>query len=295
MIKKIVIILTISLFLSCETVGFFADIAGASGIISSSQASAISESAEAGSKALEEITPSQEYYIGRAVGATILDMYIPYQNSEATLYINKIGRLLSLNSDRPETFGGYHFLILDSDEINAFAAPSGHIFISRGLINLTENEDELAAILAHEISHVVLKHGLSAIKKSRVTGFLTVLGTNAAKELGSDEVSELTTIFEDSISDITLTLVNSGYSRKFENEADVITIDILKKSGYDKYALSRVLKKMNSGLDNKGAGFGKTHPDPLDRIKQLEKSTDLVGFGHTNQPLDRYISNIKGL
>lgn len=286
--KRVLLILLSTLLLACETIDFAAQLAGSAGLITESQADAISETAEAGEKAMEDITPSQEYYIGRAVGATVLTQYSVWDNREVTLYLNKLLKLLAYNSDRPEIFGGYHLLVLDSDEINAFASPGGHIFISRGMLELTASEDELAAVIAHEISHVVLKHGLSAIKKSRVTGFLTVLGTNAAKELGSEEVSELTTMFEDSIADITQTLVNSGYSRASEEEADKMTIEILERTGYDRGALNNVLYKMGKHLKPGGVDFAKTHPDPMDRISDIEKNTGVRGYNNPQNVVNRY-------
>jgi len=282
-------------FFSCTTIGPIAELMGEIGYLSDSQVDSISKSAEAGAKATEDITPSEEYYIGRSLGAIILSQYSVYNDTKSTEYLNKIGQLLSLNSSRPETFGGYHILILDSDEINAFAAPSGHIFISKGLIKLTENEDELAAIIAHEISHVVLQHGLEAIKKSRVTSFVTILGSSALKEFGSKEIAELTTLFEDSLADITSTLINSGYSRKFELEADLMTIDILRRTGYDVYALSKVLKNMSKVLTPNGLDFAKTHPDPEDRLENLKEEGDINGFGKKIDPNRRFIENLRNL
>ena len=100
----------------------------------------------------------------------------------------KISGMLTLSktSDLPETFGGYHFLILDSDEINAFAAPGGFIFVTRGLLRCCKHEDAAAAVLAHEIGHVELRHGLQAIKKSRITTALTTLGIAGVKTFGGD-------------------------------------------------------------------------------------------------------------
>jgi predicted Zn-dependent protease len=87
---------------------------------------------QAVAKTFQDITPEQEYYIGRAVGAIVAGKYKPYQNQKSTFYLNVLGQTLAQASDRPETFGGYHFAILESDEINAFAAPGGLIFVSRG-------------------------------------------------------------------------------------------------------------------------------------------------------------------
>jgi predicted Zn-dependent protease len=229
------------------------------------------KSAPAVQKSFEDITPEQEYYIGRAVGATILAQYRPYTGPGPTEYLNLLGRTLSFASDRPETFGGYHFLILDSEEINAFAAPGGLIFISLGLLACADSEDTVAAILAHEIAHVVEQHGLQAIKKSRVTSALTSVAIASAQTAGSDELAKLTTVFEDSIGDITATLVNSGYSRAFEKEADLMAVEILKRVGYDPNALVRMLEVMETRLEPGGPDFAKTHPEPEVRITEIRK------------------------
>lgn len=229
------------------------------------------KSAPAVQKSFEDITPEQEYYIGRAVGATILAQYSPYTEPGPTEYLNLLGRTLAFASDRPETFGGYHFLVLDSQEINAFAAPGGLIFVSRGLLACADSEDRVAAILAHEIAHVVEQHGLQAIKKSRVTSALTSVAIASAQTAGSGELAKLTTVFEDSIGDITATLVNSGYSRAFEKEADLMAVEILKRVGYDPNALVRMLEVMETRLEPGGRDFAKTHPEPEVRIAEIRK------------------------
>jgi predicted Zn-dependent protease len=229
------------------------------------------KSAPAVQKSFEDITPEQEYYIGRAVAATILSQYQPFTEAGPNEYLNLLGSTLAIASDRPETFGGYHFLILDSQEINAFAAPGGLIFISRGLLACADSEDTVASILAHEIAHVVKQHGLQAIKKSRVTSALTSVAIASAQTAGSDELANLTTVFEDSIGDITATLVNSGYSRAFEKEADLMAVEILQRVGYDPNALVRMLEVMETRLQPGGLDFAKTHPEPEVRINEIRK------------------------
>jgi len=156
------------LFSSCAGIGavaqFGASLGQSAGLINSSTANIIvksgnvlEKSAPAIQKAFEQITPEQEYYIGRAVGANILAMYkIDNSRPAMTAYVNKIANALVINSERPEIFNGYHANILDSDEINAFATSGGHIFITRGLIDSAASEDELAAVIAHEVAHIQL-------------------------------------------------------------------------------------------------------------------------------------------
>jgi predicted Zn-dependent protease len=258
---------------SCSTVAAMGE---AAGVITSQQAQSIVRAGDAVQKSFADITPEQEYYIGRAVGATIVSKYKVYDEDAATRYVNLVGQTLAQASDKPETFAGYHFLILDSDEINAFAAPGGFIFISRGMLRLCHSEDELAAVLAHEIGHVQLAHALRAIKTSRLTSAFTILAAEGAKNYGGEAVAQLTQQFEGSISDVTQTLVVNGYGRGQEREADKVAVTILGRVGYDPWALSRVLAEMGKHLKPGGHDFAATHPPPSSRIEDLHKQLDGV-------------------
>jgi beta-barrel assembly-enhancing protease len=223
--------------------------------------------ASAAQTASKEITPKEEYYIGRAVAANILSTRKVFDQKRATDYINLLGRTLSLYSQKPDTYGGYHFLIMDSDEINAFAAPGGLILVSRGLLRCADNEDALAAILSHEISHVVLEHGLNAIKNSRSTA-AGIAALNAAVP----EIHQLSGAFNDMVNDLLKTLVTSGYSRESELQADQMALEIMRSAGYDPHAFDAMLKLMETRLKPGGADFAKTHPDPAIRSAEVEKT-----------------------
>jgi len=280
----------------CSTV---ANVAAAGGLVTQQQADSIVRSADAVQKSFEDITPEQEYYIGRSVGAVILDQYDTYDEPRANEYLNILGQSVALASDRPELFGGYRFQILDSGEINAFATPSGLIFLTRGMLRLADSEDDVAAILAHEVGHIVHKHGLKAIKTSRVNTALTSVALTSAQFASNEDVVELTNAFGGSVQDVTGTLVNSGYSRGAEREADAEAVAILRRLGYDPralvrvleamdkeveptgfelFALVRVLEAMDKELEPGGLDFAKTHPDPQDRIEDIDKDDALSGF-----------------
>lgn len=258
----------------CKTIESLGEVGGAvgqaTGVMTEEQAKSLGRASKAVAKTFADITPEQEYYIGRAVAATVLKTYKPYQNKKATRYLNLVGQTLAAASDKPETYGGYHFMIMDSDEINAFSAPGGLVFVSRGMLRLCENEDDLAAVLAHEIGHVQHQDGLKAIKSSRLTSALTILAAEGAKSFGGEELAELTDAFEGSIGDITSTMMNSGYARSAERAADESAIVIVKRVGYDPNGLVEMLKEMKKQLKPGGADFAKTHPDPDDRIKDIE-------------------------
>ncbi|MDY0092341.1 MAG: M48 family metalloprotease [Candidatus Vecturithrix sp.] len=222
-------------------------------------------------QSFQDISPEQEYYLGRAFGATVAGQYAVYDHPETTAYLNLLGQTLAQASDRPETFGGYHFAILDSDEINAFAAPGGLIFVTRGILRCAQNEDALAAVLAHEIGHVQHKHGLQAIKESRVSSVLTSLALEEVQARTSGTVSSLTSLFQDSITDMTTTIIHNGYSRAFEREADKAAITIMTRVGYDPNGLVDMLRIMETRLNPSGLDFARTHPSPSNRIKDIQK------------------------
>jgi predicted Zn-dependent protease len=233
---------------------------------------AIAEKTLVVTNSFKDITPEQEYYIGRSVGALILQKYAPYNNVTANQYINVMGQMLAQASDCPETYGGYHFLIQDSDEINAFAAPGGFIFLTRGMLRCCPQEDAVAAVLAHEIGHVQSKHGLRAIKQSRISSVLTSLAITGAKDYGDEDLAKLTITFEQSISDITNTLIVNGYSRSFENQADLAAISILERTGYNPSGLVTMLNQMKNRLKPGREDFIKTHPSPDSRLADIQKN-----------------------
>ena len=246
-----------------------AQLAVATGLVTASQADSLAKSTLAVARTFEDFTPEQEYYIGRTVGAMILQKYPPWNNSAANRYVNLVGQTLAKASDLPVTFGGYHFLIQDSPEINALAAPGGLIFVTRGMLRCCSHEEALAAVLAHEIGHVQSKHGLQSIKKSRVTSALTTIGLEGVKHMGSPELAQLTRTFEDSIADITATLINNGYSRSFERQADRTAVTILQRVGYPPTGLVDMLTLMGKRLEPGRLDFARTHPAPQDRIADL--------------------------
>lgn len=271
--RTCVVLLSLTALISCaavETATTVATTVGeATGTISKSQGESIRKSRQAVSKSLEDFTPEQEYYIGRSVGAVVLKKYSALADDKVNAYVNLLGQTLAQASDVPELFGGYHFLVLDSDDINAFATPGGHIFITRGLLRCSRTEDELAAVLAHEIGHIQLRHGMKAIQKARMTEALTILAQEGAKSFGGQEVARMTQVFGGAISDITNTMINNGYSRAYEYQADRAAVTILQRLGYSPHALTNMLGVMAKQIKPGGTDFYKTHPSPQNRIDQI--------------------------
>lgn len=254
---------------SCQTL---TDAAVEIGIMDQNTANALNQSAKAISTAAEEINPEQEYYIGRAVAANVLTSYKLWNGNPAlTSYLNNICAAITINSPRPNVFNGYHVAILDNNEINAFATSGGHIFVTRGLIKAAKTEDALASVIAHEVAHIQLKHGIKAIRNSRITQAIISSGVSTIGTATGMDISQLTDTLKESVGEIVNTMISSGYSQAQEFEADNNAMVLLASAGYNPESLIEMLKSLSS-VQTSGSGFGKTHPTPAQRIRNAELS-----------------------
>jgi predicted Zn-dependent protease len=197
-------------------------------------------------------------------------------------YINLVGQTVAQASDKPETFKGYHFLILDTDEINAFAAPGGLILVSRGLLRCCKSEDALASVLAHEVAHVQLGHGMGAIRGSRYTSLGKIAGVELAKNLGGEQLAQAAEIFDGTVGDIMKKMIDNGYQSSQEYDADNAAVTIVKRVGYNPAALKDMLEQMEKQLGSNSGGFGKTHPTPHNRLQNIEPL--LKGVSSSKEP-----------
>jgi predicted Zn-dependent protease len=219
--------------------------------------------------AKRKITREDEYYVGRVVAAQILSKYQPYENPEATRYVNLVGHSLALSSKRPEVFRGYRFILLDSDEVNAFACPDAFIFITRGMLSYTQDEDMLAAVLAHEIAHIESHHGRELIKKKLWQKFWKNVATAALGDLSGKTLSTVTTTLGAMGGGYFETLYTKGYEKKLDLEADQAAVELLQRTGYDPHALLEVLAAITETDAPNHRRWFKTHPKTKTRLKKL--------------------------
>jgi len=244
---------------------------------------AVGDLAKGGARLAEsgkDYSTSQEHYIGRAVAVEILSRYKVHPDPALTEYVNLVGQaVLAANPEALVTFTGYHFTVLEGDEVNAVSAPGGFVFLTHGTIKKATNEDELAAVLAHEIAHITLGHGIASVKaatrKQSLGLFASGIGKGAKDYAGTqgggaEGLAELTANFADCIQDIAGDLLVKGYSRESELEADKRATEYLKNAGYSRPALTAYLAKL--GAAGGTGGWRSTHPSPQDRIDELEDS-----------------------
>jgi predicted Zn-dependent protease len=247
-------------------------VAGAAETAGKAVASVAENSGKTIANAAEDIPPDQEYYIGRAVAANILQTYPLWKGGPAlTAYLNRICGAIVINSSKPDIYNGYHVAILDSKEINAFATSGGHIFITRGLISSATSEDALAGVIAHEVAHIQLQHSIKAIKTNRITQALMESGAAAAEAVSGYSVNEMTSIFNESVGEIVSTLANNGYSQVQEFDADAKALSLLADAGYNPNGLIEMLRELEKTQKGNSGGFNKTHPSPEIRRAAAEK------------------------
>jgi predicted Zn-dependent protease len=235
----------------------------------------------------EEMTPEQEYWVGRSIATNIMAKADYKSQDKAaiadgrleglTAYVNSVGNVVAAaamgthrDGDRPAPVAGWHFVVLDSDQINAFASPGGFVFVTAAAVKLAKSEDELAGILGHEIAHVVRGHALGNIKKSRYASVSAdALHAAGSAALSPEQVNQLTELMGGMIDDTIQAMFVKGYSRDTEFEADDLGVKFASAAGYDPQGMTRFLGSLAKSQDTGKGGFYDTHPKASDRLGKL--------------------------
>jgi predicted Zn-dependent protease len=214
-----------------------------------------------GLKSFGDVPEEKEIRIGKDLSATLLGATPLVDDPAVQNYVNRIGRWLALQTERPDL--PWTFAVIDTDTVNAFAAPGGYVFVTRGLFLMLRSEAELAGVVGHEISHVVRRHHLVAIEKQLRAG----LATDVAGML-VDYDSEMV----DALVGAGMELYSKGLDRDDEFEADRMGVVVAARSGYDAYGLPAMLLTLydrNENDQNLSFLFS-THPPTVDRLEQLD-------------------------
>lgn len=247
-------------------------------------------------QAFKPASQDDEITIGRDAAATLLGASKPIEDKAVQEYVNKVGLWIALQSDRPDL--PWHFAVVDSDDIDAFAAPGGFVFITRGLLLHMHNEAELAGVLGHEISHVVLKHHLNALQKAARMDLASQAAQVGMQSKGYN--SDLDKQLMDKVSSATRTLYSKGLDKDDELDADRMGVVLAARAGYDPYGLLAVLQTLEA-VDPHSSSMQllmATHPAPADRIAALSASMDANKFGRFGdqaEAQERFEGVAKGL
>lgn len=205
---------------------------------------------------------AEEIAIGRQIAGNLLGAAPLVKDPALQKYVNSVGRWVASQSERPDL--EWHFGVIESDDVNAFAIPGGYVYLTRGLYRLLKNEAGLAGVLGHEIGHVVRKHHLKLLQKGRL---VDLGGKLVAKQAGENEqVSRLIGSGAE--------IVARSLDKQAEFEADRIGVVLATRAGYDPFGLPEVLQDIGHIASNEGsvALLFKTHPLPDARLEQLGRA-----------------------
>jgi predicted Zn-dependent protease len=225
---------------------------------------------------LQRPSQREEIQIGREITGNLLDAAPLVKDDALQKYVNQVGRWVANQSERADL--PWHFGVIESEDINAFAAPGGDVIITKGLYRKLENEAQLAGVLSHEIAHVVRSHHLKILQKSQLLDFGAGL---LGQQIGKDDK-------------IIQKIIGSGaeicarsLDKSAEFEADRMGVALTVRSGYEPYGLPEVLQAIGqTGKDESSVALlFKTHPHPDDRLMKLDAaigdSLDAIKNGKT--------------
>lgn len=229
------------------------------------------------------INEAQEVQMGRSLAEKVEEKFGLLKDAGMQNRVNDVGQRLARVCDRPELT--YSFRVLEGEDLeeeerhNAFALPGGYVYIFKEMVEDTKSDDELAAVLAHEIGHIVARHSVKKLQGSIGMAGLNILGAVAK----SDRQTQLKT-------SIAITQLMMAYSRKAEFEADKLSVQYVKKAGFDQKAaitfIDRMLEKQLKGKIRQYHYF-RTHPYTSERRAMLNKEIEgrVLFDDYINSPL----------
>jgi len=221
-----------------------------------------------GRKEFVFISTSEEVSMGRDIHQKILQQYELSDDKGQLSHIQTIGQRLTQVSDRQDY--QYHFYLIEKDELNAFTTPGGNIYVFTGLMDKLSTDEQIAAVLSHEIGHCAAKH---TIKKFQVALGYNLLGSILLSQVEAGQAREIVNLSSGAI----MNLVFSSYSRKDEFEADRLGIKYMHLVKYDLQGMIdtlTVLEKASKGP--KIPTILRTHPHLSERIGAVNKEISLV-------------------
>lgn len=246
-----------------------------------------------GSPGLMLVSKEDEIKLGQQTDTGVTGEYGLYADQQLTGYVDEMGQRLGTLSHRPEL--DWHFKILDVSVVNAFAAPGGYVYFTRGILAALNSEAELAGIMGHEIGHITARHSAQQISKAKVAQYglagvsigLSILGIPGLSSLAEAGVGVLFLKF----------------SRDNEREADSLGVEYATKAGYDASHMAdffETLKRMESKADRSGLpDWFSTHPSPEDRERairmQFTQMQKKLGLKDAKIDREGYLRAIDGM
>ncbi|MGA7615512.1 MAG: M48 family metalloprotease [Thermoanaerobaculia bacterium] len=246
-----------------------------------------------GKREFNIVSEQQEIAIGRQAHQQVEQEFGVYtEKPELTRRVQEVGARLAANSDRPNL--PWHFTILDTPMVNAMALPGGYVYITRGMLERINSDDELAGVLGHEITHVTARHAAEQISRSQLAQFGLVLGAVVAGPEAAQQYGQL--------AQVGLQLLFQKYSRSQESQADRIGTKYVAESGFNPIGSERMLMtlaRMDTGPSSPVDRYFASHPDPAKRVRDVKNEVQQLraeGIGNYDEPVRaRYVPLVDGI
>ena len=216
----------------------------------------------------------QEATMGETIALEALTRFGPIVTDQSLLaYVTMVGYTVARASDRPHT--PYFFAICQNDDPNAFAVPGGYVFLTTGLLKLIANEEELAGVLGHEISHITEQHAIKMVRSSK---FKAAAAQGLIFALTKDKSPQKQENYASLIGGFT-DIMESGYGRGHETESDKLGTLYAYRAGYGAHGLRNFLATLaRTEQSNPAFSFFKTHKDTGKRVRDLDKEIEKEGY-----------------
>ncbi len=242
-----------------------------------------------GGRQLMLVSQEQESQMGRQQDEQILKTGQVYEDSGLQDYVQDLGSRLAAKSERPEL--QWTFRVLDDEIVNAFAAPGGYIYVTRGILSHLNSEAELATVLGHEIGHVTARHSANQMSKQQLMGMGLAVGM----------ILEPAVAAWSDVAQAGLGLAALKFSRDDERQADKLGLRYMVGAGYDPYQAPEVFDMLNRVSRASGAGampgWASTHPQPENRTRLIEGRLAEIEPLPPNLTVDRrgYLQRLDGM
>jgi predicted Zn-dependent protease len=221
---------------------------------------------------------SDDVKAGRQAAQEVEQQMPVLNDSNATSYVSRVGQRLVSNipSEFQHPEFSYYFKIINARDINAFALPGGPMYVNRGMIEAARNEGEMAGVMAHELSHVALRHGTAQASKAQKYGLLAgILGIGGAIVGGPAGAAA-------QIAGQGVGVYFLKFSREYETEADILGARIMANAGYDPHDLANMFRTIEQQSGGSSGGFLSSHPSPSDRYARINQEAQYL---RVNNPI----------
>lgn len=213
---------------------------------------------------------TDDVQVGREAAAEVEQKLPALRDQEVQNYVERVGqrlvRAIPREFEHPEF--RYSFKVIDARDINAFALPGGPMYINRGMIEAARTEGEMAGVMAHEISHVALRHGTAQATKAQKYSLLAGIAGIAGSIIGGPAVGQ--------IGQAAIGTYFLKFSREYETEADILGAQILANAGYDPRDLANMFRTIQQQGGSGGPEFLSSHPNPSNRYERINQEAAML-------------------